>query len=196
MDSVLVSKSKKQKNIMSNLKTTKPEEANAISKEIFEGMKKQMGMVPNVYAAIGNSGPALKATMAIQESLAEGEFDDKEQEVIALSVAEANSCNYCLSAHTAAGKMKGLSEDETEEVRTGEIADEKYKALSDLAKAITETRGYPDQKLIDAFFDVGYNQAALSELIVLVALNSITNYTNHIAKTKIDFPIAPNLQEA
>ena len=44
---------------MSNLKTTKPEEANAISKEIFEGMKKQMGMVPNVYAAIGNSGPAL-----------------------------------------------------------------------------------------------------------------------------------------
>jgi len=181
---------------MSNLKITKPGEANVTSKEIFDGMKDQMGMVPNVYAAIGNSGPALKATMAIQQSLAEGEFDGKEQEVIALSVAEANKCNYCLSAHTAAGKMKGLSEDETVEIRNGEIGDSKMKALSDLAKAITDTRGNPEQKLFDAFFDAGYNQAALSELIVLVALNTITNYTNHIAQTEIDFPVAPNLQEA
>ncbi|WKV10553.1 carboxymuconolactone decarboxylase family protein [Marivirga harenae] len=181
---------------MSNLKVVKTEEANSVSKEIFEGMKKQMGMVPNVYAAIGNSGPALKATMAIQENLAEGEFDGKEQEVIALSVAEANQCGYCLSAHTAAGKMKGLSVDETVEIRNGEIADEKYKALSDLAKAITDKRGYPDQKLFDAFFEAGYNQAALSELIVLVSLNTITNYTNHIAQTEIDFPVAPNLEEA
>jgi len=181
---------------MSNLKITKPEEANSTSKEIFDGMKKQMGMVPNVYAAIGNSGQALKATMAIQESLTEGEYSGKEQETIALSVAEANACDYCLSAHTAVGKMKGLTEDQTIAIRNGSIEDEKLKALSDLAKAITETRGYPDQTLFDAFFNAGYNQAALSELIVLVALNTITNYTNHIAKTEIDFPVAPNLQEA
>jgi len=181
---------------MSNLKVTKLEEANPISKEIFEGMKKQMGMVPNVYVAIGNSGPALKATLAIQENLGKGEFDGKEQETIALSVAEANSCDYCLSAHTAVGKMKGLTEYQTIAIRNGSIEDNKLKALSDLAKAITETRGYPDQKLFDAFFDAGYNQAALSELIVLVALNTITNYTNHVAKTDIDFPVAPNLQEA
>ena len=92
--------------------------------------------------------------------------------------------------------MKGLSVDETVEIRNGEIADEKYKALSDLAKAITDKRGYPDQKLFDAFFEAGYNQAALSELIVLVSLNTITNYTNHIAQTEIDFPVAPNLEEA
>jgi len=181
---------------MSNLKITKPEEANPISKEIFDGMKKQMGMVPNVYAAIGNSGPALKATMAIQESLAEGEYSGKEQEVIALSVAEANKCNYCLSAHTAVGKSKGLSEDETVAIRNGDIEDAKLKALSDLAKAITDKKGFPEQKFFDAFFDAGYNQAALSELIVLVSLNTITNYTNHIAQTEIDFPVAPNLQEA
>jgi AhpD family alkylhydroperoxidase len=193
--SVKVPKSKNYKT-MSNLKVTKPEEANPISKGIFEGMKKQMGMVPNVYAAIGNSGLALKAVMAIQENLGEGEFDGKEQEAIALSVAEANACDYCLSAHTAVGKMKGLTEDQTIAIRNGSIEDHKLKALSDLAKAITETRGFPDQKFFDAFFDAGYNQAALSELIVLVALNTITNYTNHIAKTEIDFPVAPSLLEA
>jgi len=181
---------------MSNLKTTKIEEANPISKEIFEGMKNQLGMLPNVYAAIGNSGPALKATMAIKENLAKGVFSEKEQEVIALSVAEANKCAYCLSAHTAVGKKKGLSEEETLEIRNGDIEDTKLKALSDLSKAITETRGYPEQQLFDAFFDAGYSQAALSELIVLVALNTITNYTNHIAETEIDFPVAPSLQEA
>lgn len=181
---------------MSNLKVTKIENANPTSKEILEGMKKQMGMVPNVYAAIGNSGPALKATMAIQENLAKGEFSGKEQEVIALSVAQANACDYCLSAHTAVGKMKGMSEEDTIAVRDGSISDKKLKALSDLTKAITEKRGYPEQSKFDAFFDAGYNEAALSELIVLVALNTITNYTNHIAQTEIDFPRAPQLQEA
>ena len=69
-------------------------------------MNKQMCIVPDNYAIIGNLGSALKATMAIWENMAESELARKEQETIALSSAEANYCDYCLLAHAAAGKMK------------------------------------------------------------------------------------------
>lgn len=181
---------------MSNLKTLSKETASAESKEIFDNLEKKLGFVPNVYATIGNSSKALAATLSIGQTLQGGAFSGKETEAIALAVAQANACDYCLAAHTAVGKMQGLTEDQTVEIRNGEITDTKLKALTDLTKAITETRGYPKAGLIENFYNAGYSQAALAELIVLVGLNTITNYTNHIAETAIDFPKAPALQSA
>ncbi len=181
---------------MKNLQALTKDQASDQSKEIFEAMESKMGMVPNVYATIGNSAPALQATLSLGETLRKGEFSGKEIEAVALAVAQANECGYCLAAHTAVGKSQGFSEDETVALRNGEIKDEKLKALTELAKAITASRGYPKQDLVDNFFEVGYSKAALAELIVLVGLNTITNYTNHIAETEIDFPAAPELAEA
>ena len=61
---------------------------------------------------------------------------------------------------------------------------------------MTITRGNPDQEYINSFFGAGYNKAALAELIGFIAVNTITNYTNHIAETDIDFPVAPELETA
>ncbi len=181
---------------MKNLETLTKDQASTASKEIFENLEKKMGMLPNIYATIGNSAPALKATLGLAETLGAGEYSGKEIEAIALAVAQTNNCGYCLAAHTAVGKMQGFTLEDTVAIRNGEIIDAKLKALTDLTKSITETRGYPKQKLIDAFFEAGYNKAALAELIGFIALNTITNYTNHIAETVIDFPIAPELAEA
>jgi Fic family protein len=84
--------------------------------------------------------------------------------------------------------MVGFSADETVQLRTGEIEDPKLNVLTRLAKAITETRGFPEQGLIEEFFAAGYNKAALVELVGHVAKNTFTNYINHIAETTIDFP--------
>ncbi len=178
---------------MKNLEHLSFEEASNETKEIFTSLKEKMGQVPNVYATIGNSSKALRGILNLNTTLSEGEFSGKEVEAIALSVAQVNECNYCLAAHTTVGKMQGFTEDETVEIRTGEIKDEKLKALTELAKQITVTRGNPDQGLINNFFTAGYSKAALSELIGFIAVNTITNYINHLAETDIDFPIAPEL---
>lgn len=181
---------------MKNLEVLTYENASAESQQIFDQLKEKVGKVPNVYAAIGNSSKALGGLLGLADTLSKGEFSAKEIEAVALAVAEANACDYCLAAHTTVGKMQGFTEDETVAIRTGEIKDERLKALSDLAKAITVSRGRPDQNLINAFHTAGYSKAALAELIGLVAVNTITNYTNHLADTAIDFPAAPQLAEA
>ncbi|SNT29311.1 alkylhydroperoxidase AhpD family core domain-containing protein [Ekhidna lutea] len=181
---------------MKNLEPLSIDQVSDETKEIFNGLKEKIGNVPNVYATIGNSSKALEGVLELNQTLSEGEFSGKEVETIALSSAQVNECNYCLSAHTTVGKMQGLTEEETVEIRNGEIEDKKLKALSELTKQMVESRGNPDQKLINNFFEVGYNKAALAELIGLIAVNAITNYTNHIAETDIDFPVAPELVHA
>lgn len=181
---------------MKNLEPLTFDQASEESQEIFKTLKEKMGKVPNVYATIGNSSKALKGILDLNATLSNGEFNGKEVETIALSVAEANDCDYCRAAHTAVGKMQGLTEEETIEIRSGEIADSKFKALSELAKEMTTTRGNQDQEYINNFFSAGYSKEALAELIGFVAVNTITNYTNHIADTDIDFPIAPELAHA
>jgi AhpD family alkylhydroperoxidase len=181
---------------MKNLEALKREQVRTETQEVFDTLKKKVGFVPNIYATTANSHKALTGLLNLDNTLRGGAFNGKEIEAIALAVAETNNCGYCLAAHTAVGKLQGFSEDETVGIRTGEVEDKKLKALTDLSKAITETRGFPEQQLIDKFFEAGYNKAALAELIGWIAVNTITNYTNHIAGTEIDFPKAPALATA
>ena len=178
---------------MENLKVLNKDQVSQEVKMTFEGFEKKIGMIPNLYAATANSGKALSALLALGQNLSGGEFSAKEIEVIALTVGQANNCDYCLSAHTALAKMNGFNEEETIRIRKGEIAEKKLSALVNLTKEITINRGRPRQAAIEDFFNAGYSKAALAELIGHVANNSFTNYINHIADTPIDFPQAPKL---
>ena len=151
-------------------------------------------MIPNIYATLANSPAALKANLALGDTLKAGSLSMKEVETVALSVSQINNCAYCLAAHTAVGKMAGFTEEETIAIRTGEITDTKIKALSDLTKEITNSKGYPTEATLNAFYNAGYSKATLIEVIGLVALNTFNNYFNHIAETPVDFPLAKEVQ--
>ncbi len=179
---------------MRNLEALTRDQVNEGNAQIFDALKSKIGKVPNLYATYANSNVALKAILDLGETLGGGEFSPKEVEAIALSISEANACDYCLAAHTAIGKMVGFSEGDTVALRTNTIANEKLNALVTLAKEITITRGNPAQALVDAFFNAGYSKAALVELIGFVSVNTFNNYLNHIADTKVDFPAAPALE--
>lgn len=178
---------------MSSLKVLSREEVGQDTQGVFDALKQKVGMVPNLYAATANSPKALNALLTLGDNLGGGQFSAKEVEAIALAVGEANSCNYCLSAHTAIAKMNGFSEEDTLSLRKAESSDEKLKALTQLAREITITRGKPAPEFISNFHNAGYNAAALAEVIGFVAQNTFTNYINHIADTPIDFPLAKNI---
>lgn len=180
---------------MKKLNTLTYDDAPKEAQKIYDGLKKKLGMVPNLYATAANSPAALGAILQYGEALKKGEFNAQEVEAIALSVSQENSCQYCLAAHTAVGKMVGITDEETLNLRGGKSFDPKLNALVSLAKEIAETRGYPSDESVDQFFEVGYSKAALVELIGFVSLNIFNNYLNHIAETEVDFPQAPELSQ-
>ena len=170
------------------------EDAPVENQPIFDALKSKIGMVPNLYATAANSPVSLNAILNFGETLGSGSFSNREIEAIALAVSEANSCDYCLAAHTALAKMNGFTEAETIDIRTNAVKDSKLIALTTLARSITISRGRPETELVDRFLSAGYTRAALVELIGFVAVNTFNNYLNNIAETTIDFPAAPVVQ--
>jgi len=180
------------------MKTLKPvafTDANENSQAIFNAVKGKIGMVPNLYATMGISDKLLGGFLTFTETLKSGEFTNKEYEAIALATSQANGCSYCLSAHTALGKMNGFTEEETLQLRYNDIEDLKLNALVTLVSEIVNLKGHPSQNAIDTFFSNGYTKTAFAELLGAVALTTITNNVYHNGGFEIDFPKAQNIEQ-
>jgi hypothetical protein len=55
--------------------------------------------------------------------------------------------------------------------------------------------GRADERDLDAFYKAGYSKAQVLEVILLLSLDTITNYVNHIAAPALDKPFEVNRVE-
>jgi len=180
---------------MNTLKPLRLGEANTNSQTIFNTIKNKIGMLPNLYATMGVSDKLLGGFLSFTETLKSGELSGKEYEAVALATSQANGCAYCLSAHTAIGKMNGFTEEETLELRDNSSADTKLNALVTLTSEFVNLKGHLTEETVDSFFEAGYNKAAFAEVIGIVALTTITNTVYHNGGFEIDFPKAQNIEK-
>ena len=173
---------------MPRLNAIDPNVATGKAKELLDGVKTKIGMVPNLMRTFANSPAALEGYLSFSGALGGGSLNAKVREQIALAVADANSCEYCLSAHTAIGKMVGLNENELVASRQASSGDAKTDAALKFAHQIVVKRGELLDSEEQAVRAAGYNDGEITEIVANVALNIFTNYFNVIAKTEIDFP--------
>ena len=178
---------------MSTFNVPKKEEVSSGNQAIFDNLEKALGFVPNLYATYAYSENALGNYLTF--SNAKTSLKAKEKEVVNLAVSEVNGCLYCLSAHTAIGKMNGFTEEQILELRAGKASfDNKLDALARLAKNMTENRGATDADVLDNFFAAGWSKENLIDTIVLVGDKTISNYINNTTEIPVDFPVAQPLQ--
>jgi uncharacterized peroxidase-related enzyme len=142
---------------------------------------------------MANSPAVLDAYLKFSGALGEGDLPAKTREQIALTVGQANSCDYCLSAHSAIGKLVGLAADHIRDARLGTAAEPKANAMLSFASQLVEKRGFVSDEDIAAVRDAGASDAEIAEVVANTALNLFTNYVNHVAQTEIDFPLAEKL---
>ncbi|HLX16299.1 MAG TPA: carboxymuconolactone decarboxylase family protein [Bradyrhizobium sp.] len=169
---------------------TSIEEAPPAAQPLLEAVKKQFGVVPNLFRLVSISPAALEGFLGLSGALAKGRLDATTRGRIALTVAEINGCDYCLSAHTYLGKnLVKLSDAEMAANRDGGSTDPKAAAAVRFAAEIVKTRGHVADADLRAVKDAGYTDAQIIEIVLHVALNTLTNYANVVAKTEIDFPV-------
>jgi len=175
---------------MTRLEALNPEQATGQAKELFTGIKNKLGMVPNMMRTMGNSPAVLQAYLHLSDDLGKGSLGGKLGELLALSIAEENSCNYCLSAHTFIGeKLVKIDENELTAAREGKNNDAKIAAALTFAKALVNKQGRVSNDDVAAVKAAGYTEGEVGEIVGHVALNVFTNYFNNTANTDIDFPV-------
>lgn len=179
---------------MNTFNVPKREDVSTSNQAIFDKLNKGLGFVPNLYATYAHSDTALENYLTFAN--AKTSLSAKEKEVVNLAVSEVNNCIYCLSAHTAIGKLNGFSDAQILELRSGRASfDNKLDALAKLAKNITENRGNTDEAVLENYFEAGYIEGNLIDTISLVGDKTISNYVHSTTKVPVDFPLAPSLEE-
>lgn len=177
---------------MSTFNVPTREEVSENNQAIFDNLNKALGFVPNLYATYAHSNTALENYLNFAN--AKTSLSAKEKEVVNLAVSQVNNCIYCLSAHTAIGKMNGFTDEQILELRSGSASfDNKLDALARLAKNITENRGRTDEAVLENFFNAGYTKGNLIDTISLVGDKTISNYIHSTTKVPVDFPEAQPL---
>ncbi|WP_420151927.1 carboxymuconolactone decarboxylase family protein [Siphonobacter sp.] len=170
------------------------EQVSPESQILFEQLEKHLGKVPNLYATIGYSPQALKGLLDLEATVtAHSAFTGKEREAINLIVSQVNACDYCLAAHTAMALKRGFSKEDTLAIRRGQVNDPKLNVLVQLSQSIAENKGKADGTRKERFFEAGYTEAALMELVALITVRTFTNYAFALTEIPIDFPAAEPL---
>jgi len=181
---------------MSRIDIVTQDTASADQKALLDAIQGQLGMVPNFLAVLAHSPDALQAFLGLHGIAGAGQLDAETRERIALVIAEGNSCEYCVSAHTAIGRKVGLSDEEMAANRAGTSADTKAAAAVAFAQALNEHLGDVTQAEFNAVREAGYSDAEIVEIITHVGMNILTNLIGKATRVDIDFPKVSLLAKA
>ena len=163
--------------------------------ELFGAIKRALGIVPNAYAAVGSNSPAaLEAALNLDGALKKSSLSGRDIEVIKLAVSELAGCDYCLAAHTLAGRKAGLSQEVMLQVRRGAATgDTRIDALTAFVRRIVGTSGTVPADVLEAVRAGGVSDAEIVDTLLAVASITFTNLFNRVHDTVLDFPAAPRL---
>ena len=171
---------------MTRLTPIDPAEATGRAKELLSAVQAKLRFTPNMMRTMAVSPPVLDGYLCFSSALGGGVLEAKLREQIALAVAEANGCEYCLAAHSTIGKMVGLTNGDIVAGRQGRSSDLKTAAALAFARAILDRRGDVSDAALHAVREAGYGDGEIAEIVAHVALNVFTNYFNRFAQTSID----------
>jgi uncharacterized peroxidase-related enzyme len=173
---------------MPRITPIEPAAAAGKARQLLDAVHKKLGITPNLMKTLAASPAALEGYLSLNNALTGGVLDTKFREQIALAVAQANTCEYCLAAHTALGTLAGLQPADIAASRDARASDAKRDAGLKFAKAVVTNRGQVSDATVNTVRAAGFDDAEITEIVVNVAMNILTNYINHVAQTVVDFP--------
>lgn len=175
---------------MSTFSVPTRNEVSAGNQAIFDKLTKQLGFVPNLYAAFAHSENALGNFLSA--SSAKTSLTAKEKEAVDLAVSEVNDCSYCLAAHTAIAKGHGLTEHQTLELREGRsTVSDRLDALAAFARQTALDRGKPSPEATDRLLAAGFTRENVVDAVLAIGNITVTNYLHGLTCVPVDFPAAP-----
>lgn len=172
---------------MSDFQIHDVESAPEGSRDTLRTIEDEYGFIFNLARVFASSPQTLNGYMTLAGLLEESSFTPEEQQVILLSVSTENECHYCVGAHTGTAKMAGVDDGVIDALRRGEpIPDPRLEALRSFTQAMVRERGWVPDEAVHAFLDAGFERRQILDVILGIALKTLSNYTNHLAETPLD----------
>lgn len=159
------------------------------ARETLKKVAQNYGFLPNLAAAFAESPATLSGLFGFMGAY---DADDMtltklERQVVLLTASVANKCEYCAAAHGMLANMNGLDRSEVDNLQQGRpLGNARIEALRRFAEAIVDKRGWASDADLGRFFAAGFSKAQVFEVVFGVALKTLTNYANHIARPPVN----------
>jgi uncharacterized peroxidase-related enzyme len=165
------------------------EDAEPQAAELLEHAKRRNGVVPNMYAAMANAPGVLDTYLHGYDLFRKKSgFSPVEQELIFLTISRENGCEYCMAAHSMiADNVSRVPREVTDAIRADQaVSDPKWNALATFVRSMFQTRGRPSDHDLGEFLGAGYSELQVLEIVLALAVKTLSNYTNHLFDTDVD----------
>ena len=157
------------------------------AKPYLEKAKAAFGLIPNVEQVMAQAPELLASYMTAWDQFDETSLSEIERQVVYQAANFENNCQYCTPWHTILSETAGMSEQDVESLRCGaQMSDQRLEALRVFTRDLIRTHGSIEPYALKAFFDAGYNEQQALEVILGLAVKTMSNYTNSIAQTPLD----------
>ena len=174
---------------MTTLKIHNIETAPEGSKVFLEQSLKSNGMIPGLHGVLAGAPGLLEAYQTLHKLFAQSSFNKEELTVVWQTINVESECHYCVPAHTGIANMMKVDVTVTEALRNRTaMPTEKLQVLHDFTLKVVRNRGHVTQKDLNIFYEAGYGEQQVLEVILGLSQKVISNYTNHIANTPVDAP--------
>lgn len=157
--------------------------------ELLALSKKQNGMIPALHATMAEAPGLLEAYQTVHQLFLDSSFDKDEITVVWQSINVEHECHYCVPAHTAIAKSMKVDDAITDALRDGTpLPNDHLEALRTFTLSLVRGRGNVDDSAVQAFLSAGFTKRQVLEVVLGLSQKTMSNYTNHLAKTPVDAP--------
>ncbi|MGD9701196.1 MAG: carboxymuconolactone decarboxylase family protein [Acidimicrobiia bacterium] len=148
----------------------------------------KLGMIPNMYRNMANAPGLLETYLFGYDAFRSSSgFTPAEQETVLLAISVENGCNYCVAAHSTIADMSKVPAAITDALRSGDaLPDARLDALASFTRAMVSTRGLPTAAQVQMFLGAGYGEDDILQILLAIAVKTISNYSNHLFHTDVD----------
>jgi alkylhydroperoxidase family enzyme len=147
------------------------------SRPLLDGIAADVGVVPNLAAAIAASPALLAAFDGLRRAVGSGELDPVLRETAGVAVGVVVDNAYGVAFHSTVLGRLGVDEREIERMRAGERpADPRIAAVYDLARQLVTHRGK-----VDTLDQTGLSDVEILEVVAECAFASLVGLVDNLA---------------
>jgi uncharacterized peroxidase-related enzyme len=150
------------------------------TKELLSSIQQGYGFVPNLFSYMAEAPTTVQAYLALNDLLAKTSIPMPQLQVALLAASIENDCNFCTVAHRAIGKQMGANPASLDALNSSQtIIDSKDRAIAEFTVAVMKNNGRVPDEDVQSFLSAGYNQQQILEVILVVTIKTLSNYSNH-----------------
>lgn len=165
------------------------ESAPEAARALLEGARRSLGFVPSLYAGLAEAPPALQGYLRLNEIFGQGDLDAVEQQVVLLATSVENGCRFCVAAHSFIARNIVKADNAVVDALRARRSignHPRLEALRVFTVAVVRQRGRVAGPALAAFRAAGYSERHALEVVLGVAVKTLSNYANHLMETPVD----------